>query len=115
MRLDRRSNWFCNRQQHNYFVLLFVSFCTKKKKKERKKGKNVDVFRVFLVPGGLGSKRSSGFEGLPCPRAANKVPLSVGGLNLPGSCPREPEARGAWRRRVGRVLSRGIHLCSNLS
>lgn len=52
--LDKCSDIFCNRQQHNYFVLLFVSFCTKKKKRG-KKGKRVDVFNVFFVPGGLGS------------------------------------------------------------
>lgn len=42
--------FFCNRQQHKYFVLLFVPFLYQKQKREKKKRKEVNVFNVFLVP-----------------------------------------------------------------
>lgn len=62
-RVRQLFHFFCNRQQHNYFVLLFVSFCTEKKGKQ--KGR-VDVFNVFLVAGSLGSNRNSIFAESSC-------------------------------------------------
>lgn len=61
----------CNSAQFDYVPTFFVIvnsttilYCclyhfVSKKKKKGKKGKSVDVFSVCLVPGGLGSKRSS--------------------------------------------------------
>lgn len=63
--------FFCNRQQHKYFVLLFVPFLYQKQKREKKKKKEGSkCFQcVFSATAILVSKLSDRFADLLCIKA----------------------------------------------
>lgn len=76
---------FCNRQQHNYFVLLFVSFCTEKEKKGKKKGRESMFSMCFQCLAVLVPNRMAALQNCPVlewsrasarsSKGVNKVPL----------------------------------------
>lgn len=48
--LSSQNTFFVNCQQHKYFVLLFVPFCKKIKKRKKKRERICCFERVFIVP-----------------------------------------------------------------
>lgn len=117
-----RPDFFCNRQQHNYFVLLFVSFCTKKKKKKEKKG-SASQGPVFLCRAGAGGgPRAPGPPARAlCLGGVNKVPFNKSAsawLLTHPPCPGRWDGAGVGRGGVRCRGSRGTlleHLlCSRL-
>lgn len=116
-----RPDFFCNRQQHNYFVLLFVSFCTKKKKKKEKKG-SASQGPVFLCRAGAsGGPRAPGPPARALCLGVNKVPFNKSAsawLLTHPPCPGRWDGAGVGRGGVRCRGSRGTlleHLlCSRL-